>query len=232
MQRSFGSLGELAVTFSEYRNDDAHFLAATGPEHRHNWDIHYKGSFDGLDWDVEGIEQRGGLAEKSVSAWGLGSITGYTWANGPWSPRFSLQWDAASGTHNLSGQTVGTFNPLFPNGYYLTLSSYTGYSNFINLKPSLTLRPDRDVTLLAGIGMSWRQTTGDAVYTMPDIPVPRTAGEPGRYTATYMQLRGDYTATRSLAFSIETDYYRVAPVIRQAGGHDSLYLGIEGRWGW
>ena len=232
VQRSFGSFGELAVTFSEYRNDEAHFLAASGAEHRHNWDIHYKGSFDGLDWDAEGMEQRGAIEEKSVSAWAVGSITGYRWDNGPWSPRFAVQLDAASGTHNLTAQTVGTFNPLFPNGYYLTLSGYTGYSNFIHVKPSLTLLPEPDLTLLAGLGMLWRQTTGDAVYAIPGIPLPRTAGEPGKYSATYMQLRGDYTATRSLAFAVETDYYRVAPVIRQAGGHDSLYLGVEGRWGW
>lgn len=70
------------------------------------------------------------------------------------------------------------------------------------------------------------------MYTIPDTPVPQTAGEPGKYSATYAQLRADYTATRSLAFAIEADYYDVASVIRNAGGHDSLYVGLEGRWGW
>jgi len=36
---------------------------------------------------------------------------------------------------------LNTFNPLFPNGYYVTLAGYTGFVNFIHLKPSLTLHP-------------------------------------------------------------------------------------------
>jgi hypothetical protein len=78
-----------------------------------------------------------------------------------WSPRLGIQLDAASGDHNLSDGQVGTFNPLFPNGYYVTLSGYTGYTNFIHLKPSLTLTPRQDVKLVAAVGALWRQTTHD-----------------------------------------------------------------------
>jgi hypothetical protein len=39
-------------------------------------------------------------------------------------PRLGLQIDGASG--NRSTTTLGTFNPLFPKGYYVNLSGYTG----------------------------------------------------------------------------------------------------------
>jgi hypothetical protein len=32
--------------------------------------------------------------------------------------------DGASGNSNSPGRPFGTFNPLFPNGYYLTLAGY------------------------------------------------------------------------------------------------------------
>jgi hypothetical protein len=32
----------------------------------------------------------------------------------------------------------------------------------------------------------WRETTPDAVYTQPDIPVPNAAGRPGAYTGNLM----------------------------------------------
>ena len=38
-----------------------------------------------------------------------------------------LQTDAASGDRNPHDGRLETFNPLFPNGYYFVLASYTCY---------------------------------------------------------------------------------------------------------
>lgn len=230
-RRNVGS-GELSVTFSEYRNDNGHFPGGSGEEHRRNVDVHYVGAARGFDWDVESMEQQGSIGGKAISAWAVGSIAGYTLADIRWKPRLGFQLDAASGDRNLSDAHMGTFNPLFPNGYYETLSGYTGYTNFIHLKPSLTLTPTQGLKVLAGIGELWRQTTHDAVYAQPDIAVPGTAGEPGRRSSIYAQLRIDWVLAHDLALALEADHYDVGSVIRRAGGHDSDYLGLEARWGW
>jgi hypothetical protein len=80
--------------------------------------------------------------------------------------------------------------------------------------------------------MLWRETTQDAVYTQPNIPVAGTPGEPGRRTATYGELQFKWNATRSIALSLEADRYFIATVLRRAGGHDSDYLGVDVSWGW
>jgi hypothetical protein len=100
------------------------------------------------------------------------------------------------------------------------------------LKPSITVTPTQGVKVLAAVGELWRQTTHDAVYAQPDIPVPGTAGEPGRLSSTYGELRIDWTVSRNFALALESEHYDVASVIRRAGGHDSDYVGIEARWGW
>jgi hypothetical protein len=80
--------------------------------------------------------------------------------------------------------------------------------------------------------VQWRQTTRDAVYTQPDIPVAGTAGRGGPYTGAYTQLRVDWTATQHFAFAIETVHFAIGKTLREAGGHDATYLGLEMKYGW
>jgi hypothetical protein len=232
VQRRVFADSELSMTVSEYRNDNAKLPAATGEERRDNVDVHGMGKANGFDWDVEGMWQRGRFAGKSVNAWAAGALGGYTFDDVTWKPRFGVQLDAASGDRNRSDDRVETFNPLFPNGYYLTLSAYTGYTNFIHLKPSLTVFPKPGMKVLAAVGQLWRDTTADAVYLQPNIAVPGTAGHPGRRSATYFQTRVDWTLTRAWSVALEADHFDVGDVIRRAGGHDSDYLGVETKWGW
>jgi len=232
VQRQLTPGSELSVSFSDYRQDNAHFLAGSGREERQNVDAHYDGQAGAVDWDIEAVKQGGSIGGKTVDAWAFGSLAGVTFKAMPWSPRVGMQFDAASGDHNLADSHVGTFNPLFPNGYYVTLSGYTGYSNFIHFKPSLSMAPATGVKLMAAAGLLWRQTTQDAVYVQPDIPVPGTAGKPGKYSGTYAQFQLSWIAARNLVFAMEADRYFIGQAVRSAGGHDSNYVGAEVRWGW
>jgi len=232
LQRVLFEVSKLALSFSDFHQGDVKFPAASGAERRFSWDVHYFGAARGFDWDIEGVTQSGSIGEKRIDAWALGSLAGYSFAEVPWQPRFGLQLDAASGDRGHGNQTFGTFNPLFPNGYYVTLSGFTGYTNFIHVKPSLSLNPVKNVKVVGSLGELWRQTTRDAVYVQPDVPVPGTAGQSGRRSSTYGQLCIDWDVTRSLSVSLEYDHYEVAEVIRRAGGHDSDYLGVQFSWGW
>ena len=77
------------------------------------------------------------------------------------------------------------------------------------------------------VGQLWRETTRDAVYLQPNIAVPRTAGLPGRRSATYVEARVDWTLTRAWSVAVEADHYDIGDVIRCAGGRDSEYLGSK-----
>lgn len=169
------------------------FPSATGNERREIVDMHLAGALHGFDWDIEGMNQTGRLGEQVIRAWAYGSLAGYTFTELPWTPRVGLQIDAASGDKNPHDDELNTFNPLFPNGYYVTLAGYTGYVNFVHLKPSLTVHPHQGVRMMLAVGAQWRESTADAVYTQPDIPVANTAGHPGSYTGTYGQFRTDWT---------------------------------------
>jgi len=232
LERQLPANSKLSVYYAHFTQDSVTFPSVSGNESRDILDAHYAGAVGNVDWDLEGMRQTGTLGPDEVRAWALGSLGGYTLAHVLWTPRLGLQVDAASGNGNPNNHVLGTFNPLFPNGYYVTLSGYTGYVNFVHVKPSLTLHPASGVQLMFAIAGQWRQTTSDAVYTQPDIPVAGTVGASGRYTGTYGQFRLDWTISRAAAFAIEATRFDVSDVITRVGGHDSDYVGVEIKFGW
>ncbi|RDD83716.1 alginate export family protein [Dyella tabacisoli] len=223
---------ELSAYYSLYMRDNAKYLDAAGRERRQVFDVRFAGGWQAFDWDLEAMGQGGQIGNKDIQAWAVGWRAGYSLAEQAWQPRLGLQFDVASGDRHRNDGTAGTFNPLFPNGYYFSLAGYTGYANLIHVKPSVTLKPLAKLTLLSAIGLQWRQTTADAVYTQPNVPLPRTAGEKGRWTGWYGQVRADYAFNANIAAAVEAVHYAVGDAIARVGGHDSNYLGIEFKYTW
>jgi hypothetical protein len=232
VERQVLGTNELSGYWALYQRDATHYLDASGEEDRQIFDTRFAGSMSGYDWDIEGMGQLGTVGDKDIRAWAVGARVGYTFDDLAWSPRFGLQFDAASGDSDPGDGTIGTFNPLFPNGYYFSLAGYTGYSNLIHLKPSITLKPTDQLTIMTAIGLQWRQTTADAIYVQPNQPVSGTAGEGGRWSGAYAQLRADYAFTPNLSGAIEAVHFEAGEAIRRAGGRDGNYLGAELKFSW
>jgi len=231
VERLLWGKDELSAYAALYSRDNARYLDAQGAERRDVYDVRFAGNQSGVDWDLEAMAQRGRVGAKDIDAWGTGARFGYTWAGGV-SPRIGMQMDAASGDRRPGDGTLGTFNPLFPNGYYFTLAGFTGYTNLIHLKPSLTIKPAVRLTLMAALGFQWRQTSADAIYMQPNIPLPGTAGQGGRWTGVYSQLRADYVFNANFTGAVEAVHYDVGKAIRMAGGRDGDYVGVEGKFMW
>ncbi|MGJ5019211.1 alginate export family protein [Bradyrhizobium oligotrophicum] len=227
VERQVLGTNELSSYYSYYQRDDARFLDAAGLEQRHVLDIRFAGKLAGFDWDLEAMGQAGSVGAKQIRAWGAGARAGYTFADVAWQPRIGLQLDGASGDRHPGDGRIETFNPLFPNGYYFTLAGFTGYTNLIHLKPSLTVKPMTDLSFMAAIGLQWRATNADAIYVQPNVAVAGTAGQGGSWSGAYAQLRADYRFNANLTGALEAVHYEIGDTLRRAGGHDSDYIGIE-----
>ncbi len=224
--------GKLSAYYSRYELDGARYLDAHGNDRRDITDVRYQIVRAPVDWDLEGMRQSGRVGTDQISAWAVGSRGGYTLQETRWRPRIGVQVDLASGDRRPGDGTLGTFNPLFPNAYYFTLASTPTYANLIHVRPALEVHPVSALMVSLALGLQWRLTTADAVYVIPNIPVPHTAGQPSRWTGMYEQLRADWTITRHWSAGLEAVQYQVGDVIRRAGGLDENYLGIELRFGW
>lgn len=223
---------ELSAYWSRFTDDQARYVSVAGRERRDVYDVRFAGKRGALDWDLEAMGQTGSIVAQRIRAWAVGTRGGYTFASARWSPRLGLQIDAASGDDNRNDHTLGTFNPLFPNGNYVNLAGYTGYTNFIHVKPSLTVKPTSRLTALFAVAGEWRMTTADAVYTQPDVPVAGTAGVGGRYTGTYGQVRLDWQATSHVTGALEAVHFAIGETVRRAGGGNGDYLGLELKYYW
>jgi hypothetical protein len=222
--------GVVSLYFASLRDASAASVAITGRETRHVFDVRYAGKRGTWDWDVEGMGQGGRLGDKVIRAWGIGSVLGRTFDTDTLSPRLALQGDAASGTTNSHPDRVGTFNPLFPNGSYVTLAGYPGYANFLHVKPSVTLQPTRSTSIvLAGAGL-WRATTSDAIYVLPAMPVPGSSGRPGAYSGSYAQVRAEWRLSPHLTSTLELDRFWHGDVLRSSGANDGHYASLDLRF--
>jgi hypothetical protein len=228
VERRVRKVGDLSAYVARFAHDGAVFTSASGNERRTVLDVRFAGALRGIDWDAEAMRQTGAIGAQSIQALAVGSSVGYTVEGIAWTPRIGLGVDYASGDRNPYDAKLDTFNPLFPNGFYL--ANYTGYANVIHLKPSVTLRPRRSVHLTVAAASQWRETTSDAVYLFPAVPLIGTVGRPGSHTGTYVQTHDAVVLTSHVSVAFDAMYYTIGEPIRQAGGRNSTYVGLEVRY--
>jgi alginate export protein len=218
-------LGDFSAYLAKFTHNGAVFTTASGDERRNVFDVRLAGAHRRMDWDGEAMHQTGSLGAQAIEADAVGSSVGYTIDAAAWMPRIGLSFDAATGDSDAHDGRLETFNPLFPNGFYL--ANYTGYSNVIHVKPSLSLQPRKTLRLTFAIAGQWRETTSDAVYLFPAVPLVGTAGKSGLHTGTYLQTHASAVLTPHVALALDAMYYTIGDATRQAGGRNSTYVGLE-----
>ncbi len=226
------SSSSLSTYVAEFRQDDVRFPSVSGNERRDIAEVRFAGVSGRFDWDAEAMSQTGRIGSQAIRAWATGVVVGETLGSSTVQPRITLQVDAASGDKSAADNQLNTFNPLFPSGYYFTNAGYTTYANLVHLKLGVTMTALANLKLTTGVGVEWRETVADAIYALPDVPVPDTAGHGSHYVGTYGQFRADYNLTPHIALALEYVHFSVGATVVSVGGHDTDYFSAEVRYGW
>jgi Alginate export len=143
-----------------------------------------------LDYNWEANYQWGSFGRDSISAWSISTETGYTFSQARFQPRPLLRADVYSGDRSETGNTLGTFNPLFPRGAYFSpkLAPFLGPQNLMDLHPMVQFRLKQNVTGSIAWNWYWRESMHDGVYAFGS-GVPMDSGNSS--TARYLGDQGD-----------------------------------------
>jgi len=207
-----------------YDNDEAVFNQGTGKEERHSLGTRIFGHASGWDWNVEGLYQFGSFGSGDVSAWTVGSDTGYTFSNFSWTPRLSLKANIISGDDDPSDADLQTFNPLFPKGKYFGEIGLIGPYNLMNLHPTIRVDPSETWSVSAAAVFYWRQNTHDGIYDNGGNLLRSDGSTSARYIGTQMELVVNYHPFRTLEFEMAVSRLAAGDYIKATGQSDDAYF--------
>ncbi len=159
------------------------------------------------DYDVEYTRQFGRFANGNIRAWGAGYHLAYTFSHRRFSPRPELDGGFLSGDGNSHDKTLSTFNPLFPNGNYLSESMLLGPYNLIISRPTIKMGLSKKVSLNTNVEFLWREALGDGVYNIVGTLTHPAAGSNARYIGSQIQEEIGYAFSRHLTGALAYEHF-------------------------
>jgi hypothetical protein len=122
-----------------------------------------------FDYNTDFIFQFGTFAGGHILAGAISSNDGITIRKLKFRPRFGVRFDYATGDSDRSSNNLNTFNPLFPNPMYSSLSALLGPSNLTDLGPTIRLTFDSKTAITPEMPFYWRSSIHDGIYNFAAI---------------------------------------------------------------
>ncbi|MET4701752.1 hypothetical protein ABIE65_004800 [Constrictibacter sp. MBR-5] len=212
----------LDLYYLGYANDAGSFAQGTARERRHTVGTRLWGAQSGWDWNWEFIYQFGSFGSGDIAAWSVASDTGHTWRDLPWTPRFGLSANVASGDDDPDDSDLGTFNPLFPRGNYFSELALLGPRNFFNLHPGVTVEPADGLSLTLDVDFYWRLQRDDGIYGPGGGLLRAGTGSDARHVGTELSFNATWQIAADLSATAIYAHFIPGAFIRQTGRSESV----------
>ncbi len=183
------------------------------------------------DYDFEYTGQFGRFAGGNIRAWGAGYHLAYTFSNRRFSPRPELDGGFLSGDANSHDKTLSTFNPLFPNGNYLSESILLGPYNLIITRPTIKMALSKKASLNTNVEFLWREAVSDGIYNIVGILIHPAAGSNARYIGSQIQEEISYAFNRHLTGALAYEHFFAGAFLKSSPpGHSLNFLSPQLTW--
>ncbi len=210
------------------QNDALQLADGLAPDHRYSIGGRLYGTIGATDGVLELIGQDGSFGNRNVLAYAFHSELGYTLRHLPGNPHFSLRFDDLSGNRNRGSGTEGSFYPISPNLSYSTEASIEAASNLRQAGVVAGLTPLRDLTVSYEFEGLWRDSTQDAFYVAPQIPLFEPGRDNQRFTGTEQQLYASWRFTPFLSVKAALVRFTPGAFVSSSGGHAINYGMVAG----
>lgn len=126
------------------------------------WTQLWLGHFDSA---MEMARQTGSFSNDSIGAWAGYWTGGYTVSGIPFKPRFSVEYDYASGDKRAANGKVGTFDQLYPTNHaYYGITDQVGWRNMRALRTGTDFSPHRKLMVNLDYYFFWLASSHDGLY--------------------------------------------------------------------
>jgi hypothetical protein len=147
-------------------NKVASFEKGRGKELRHTFGFKFNGKYETLEYETENFLQSGTFANNNILAWGTSANLSYSLPPQWLHTKIGIGGAINSGDNGIASNRLGTFNALFPTGFYFGPPALPiGPANLKAFRLSLNSVITKKIVFLPSWGFFWRENVNDGIYT-------------------------------------------------------------------
>lgn len=215
----------IALLAPSRRQGNREFDAGRGTDERYTRGMRFWGTTRAWDYNWEGGIQHGEFEGLNVRAWYFASDTGYSLRDHPMAPRIGVRFDATSGDRDPNDGELNTFSSLFASTAYSGLAGQIGPANAIDIAPSISISPWRNVRLNAGVIGFWRTSIEDGIYTTTGGLRRTGRNSDARHIGTQTTMQAIYTPSPRWTFLATLAYFEAGRFLDETPpGEDVTYF--------
>lgn len=223
--------GNFDIYYLGFDHKSTRYTQGVGREQRETLGARVWSHTSTWDYDFEYTGQFGRFANGNIRAWGTGYHLAYTFSDRRFSPRPELDGGFLSGDGNRHDKTLGTFNPLFPNGNYLSESILLGPYNLIITRPTIKMALSKKASVNTNAEFLWREAVSDGVYNIVGILIHPAAGSNARYIGSQIQEELSYVFSRHLTGTLAYEHFFSGAFLKQSPpGHSLNFVSPQLTW--
>lgn len=170
-----------------------------------------------FDYDIEAAGQWGRFGEGHIRAWTVALAVGYTFdgilTGGL---RTVLKANVASGDGDSGDRTLGTFNPLYPNGGYFGGIGLAPL-DLVSLQPSVEAQLPASLSFKADVVFFWRHRRADSIYDFPRRPLRAGRTGAARFIGAQPTLEVGWQLSRHVRLSVGYTRFVAGRFLKETG---------------